>query len=107
MVALLLKYVLPVVAVIALLFGVYEWGHANGTDAGYKSGWDAQQVTINKMVSDANEEAKVHSWRSEQLRNLGLSSAIAKRFAGLVDWHEIAALVARGCPPELALEIVR
>jgi hypothetical protein len=28
-------------------------------------------------------------------------------FAGLVDWHEIAALVARGCPPELALEIAR
>ena len=26
---------------------------------------------------------------------------------GRVDWHEIAALVARGCPPRRALEIAR
>ena len=32
---------------------------------------------------------------------------LAETFAGLIDWHEIAALVARGCPPNLALEIVR
>jgi hypothetical protein len=38
---------------------------------------------------------------------LGLPRALAETFAGLVDWHEIAALVARGCPPNLALEIVR
>jgi hypothetical protein len=28
-------------------------------------------------------------------------------FADLVDWHAIADLVARGCPPTLALKIVR
>jgi hypothetical protein len=25
----------------------------------------------------------------------------------LVDWHEVARLVEKGCPPELALEIAR
>jgi len=54
-----------------------------------------------------DEEAKVRFWCVEQLRNLGLSATIAMAFAGRVDWHEIAALVGRGCPPELALEIVR
>ena len=54
-----------------------------------------------------DEEWTVQSWRAEQLRRLGLSHIVAETFAGLVDWHEIAALVRRGCPPELALEIVR
>jgi len=54
-----------------------------------------------------DEEWTVQSWRAEQLRRLGLSHIVAETFAGLVDWHEIAALVARGCPPELALEIAR
>jgi len=32
---------------------------------------------------------------------------IASAVASVVDWHEIARLVERGCSPELALEIVR
>jgi hypothetical protein len=32
---------------------------------------------------------------------------LAETFAGRVDWQEIAELVARGCTPELALEIAR
>jgi hypothetical protein len=54
-----------------------------------------------------DEELAIQAWRTEQLRRLGLSRILAQRFAGLVDWHEVAALVARGCPPELALEIAR
>jgi hypothetical protein len=53
------------------------------------------------------EEILVHEWRVEQLRSLGLKAALAETFAALVDWHDIAALVERGCPPELAVEIVR
>jgi hypothetical protein len=66
------------------------------------------------LISDAelvegasDEELAVQAWRSEQLRRLGLSRIIAETFAGLVDWHEVATLVARGCSPELALEIAR
>jgi hypothetical protein len=48
-----------------------------------------------------------HHWRAEQLRNIGLPLVLAENFADRVDWHAIAALVKRGCPPVLALEIVR
>jgi hypothetical protein len=61
-----------------------------------------------ELVEEASdEELAIHTWRAEQLRRLGLSRILAETFAGLVDWHEVAALVARGCPPELALEIAR
>jgi hypothetical protein len=61
-----------------------------------------------ELVDDATEEElAIHAWRAEQLRRLGLSRVLAETFAGLVDWHEMAALVARGCSPELALEIAR
>ena len=61
-----------------------------------------------ELVEDtSDEELSIHIWRAEQLRRLGLSYVLAETFAGLVDWHEIAALVARGCPLSLALEIAR
>ena len=66
------------------------------------------------LISDAelvddptDEELAIHSWRAEQLRRLGLPRIVAETFAGVADWHEVAALVARGCSPTLALEIVR
>jgi hypothetical protein len=55
----------------------------------------------------ADEDLLVHAWRAEQLREVGLPAKLAERFADVVDWHELAALVQRGCPAELALEIVR
>lgn len=61
-----------------------------------------------ELVEDMTDvELLIHAWRAEQLRELGFSRVLAETFASLVDWHEIAALVARGCPPDLALEIVR
>ena len=59
------------------------------------------------LEDTSEEELLIHAWRAEQLRHLGIPHALAETFAGLVDWHEIAALVARGCPPCLAFEIVR
>jgi hypothetical protein len=58
-------------------------------------------------VEESEEEARVYTWRVEQLSGLGLSQMVASAVASFVDWHEIARLVERGCPPELALEIVR
>jgi len=55
----------------------------------------------------ATEALRVRAWRAEQLGQLGLPPTLARRFADDVDWHAIAPLVQRGCPPELALEIVR
>jgi hypothetical protein len=58
-------------------------------------------------IQESDEDARVYAWRVERLSYLGLSNLVASAVAPLVDWHEIARLVERGCSPELALEIVR
>jgi hypothetical protein len=65
-------------------------------------------ISDTDLVEDASDEERlVRAWRVEQLRGLGLRRILAEAVADLVDWHEISYLVERGCPPELALEIVR
>ncbi len=51
-------------------------------------------------------EPSVHHWRTSQLRRLGIPASLAEAYAGRIDWHQIARLVQRGCPPRLALRIV-
>ena len=58
-------------------------------------------------IDQEREEVRVFAWRVEQLGRLGVSSAIADAVANVVDWHEVARLVHRGCPPDLALDIAR
>jgi hypothetical protein len=67
--------------------------------------WSSRLET--EFDSHRNQQVIVREWRAEQLRRLGVPPAHASLFADLVDWHAIAALVARGCPPTLALKIVR
>ena len=62
---------------------------------------------MNEPIEMESEEVRVHAWHVEQLGNLGLSTFVAEAAADFVDWHEIAPLVDKGCPPELALEIAR
>ena len=64
---------------------------------------EATEIEIEKE----SEEIRVYAWRVEQLAKLGLSTVIADVVANCVDWHEVARLVQKGCPPELALEIAR
>jgi hypothetical protein len=49
----------------------------------------------------------VHEWRAAQLKRLGIPEPLAEVYADRLDWHQIARLVRRGCPPLLALRIVR
>ena len=58
-------------------------------------------------IEKESEEVRVYAWRIEQLGKLGLSSVIADAVADVVDWHDVARLVAKVCPPELAVEIAR
>jgi hypothetical protein len=67
----------------------------------FDSGFD-----LDAAASD-DEDELVRAWREEQLLRLGLLPVLAAMFADHVDWHDIASLVRRGCPPMLALEIVR
>ena len=59
------------------------------------------------LAPENEEETLVHEWRAMQLAKLGVSTIVAQAFASLVDWHELARLVSRGCPPDLAVEIIR
>jgi hypothetical protein len=52
-------------------------------------------------------EYGVHEWRVTQLKRLGIPGPMAEADADNVDWHQIAKLVKRGCPPQLALRIIR
>ena len=52
------------------------------------------------------DESLVHDWRVSQLKRLGIPGPLAETYADRIDWHQIARLVQRGCPPRLALRIV-
>ena len=53
------------------------------------------------------DELLVHGWRVTQLMRLGIPGLLAEGAASRVHWHQIIRLVQRGCPPLLALRIVR
>jgi len=53
-----------------------------------------------------HDESPVHNWRVSQLMRLGIPAPLAETYADRIDWHQIARLVQRGCPPRLALRIV-
>ena len=50
---------------------------------------------------------QVYQWRAARLARLGIPWPVAEAAAGHVDWHQMAALVQRGCPPGLAFRILR
>jgi hypothetical protein len=52
------------------------------------------------------EAAAVHAWRVGRLAGLGLALPAAEAAADVVDWHEVARLVERGCPPAVAVTII-
>lgn len=55
----------------------------------------------------SRDDMLVHNWRVSQLTSLGVPRSLAEIYADRIDWHQIARLVQRGCPPRLALRIVR
>jgi hypothetical protein len=52
------------------------------------------------------DDQVVHDWRVAQLTRLGIPVLLAETSADHVDWHRVAELIRRGCPPLLALRIV-
>ena len=52
------------------------------------------------------DELLVHNWRVTRLTRLGIPGSLAEVYADRLDWHQVARLVQRGCPPRLALRIV-
>lgn len=65
------------------------------------------ETTTIEIEDQTDEDLHVHRWRAAQLERLGIPGWLADMVADHIDWHEIAALVARGCSPRLAVDIVR
>jgi hypothetical protein len=79
----------------------------NGILSQNVTGDGPMEDTIDIEIEQESEEVRIHQWRVEQLARLGLSTVIAHAVATFVDWHDVARLVERGCPLDLALEIAR
>ena len=58
-------------------------------------------ATPRREVVD-HDDLLVHEWRVRQLTGMGIPWALAQAAAGHIDWHQVAKLVRRGCPPRLA-----
>ena len=54
-----------------------------------------------------DEELLAHNGRVARLAGLGIPGPLAEVDADHLDWHQVARLVQRGCPPRLALRIAR
>jgi hypothetical protein len=65
------------------------------------------ESTLTRYEAVNHEDLLVHNWRVSRLVALGIPEPLAEVYAGRIDWHQIARLVQRGCPPWLALRIVR
>ena len=60
-------------------------------------------MTTHKGLDE--EGLLVHNWRVDRLTRLGVPGSLAEIYADCLDWHQVARLVQRGCPPRLALRI--
>lgn len=56
---------------------------------------------------EAVDEDPTRAHRIRYLMNLRVDAAIACTYADQVDPHEVERLVDEGCPPNLAIEILR
>lgn len=63
----LIKYLVVFVAIIAVLFGVYESGKSSGYTQGYQIAWNAQQKTIDAQATAANKLAQENNTKLSQL----------------------------------------
>jgi hypothetical protein len=68
---------------------------------------ETMELTRPPVRQETIEKDPVHEWRVARLMRLGIPWPVAEAAAGQVDWHQMAALVQRGCPPWLALRILR
>ena len=59
-------------------------------------------------VQEGTELERIEQWRMEELERAGYSVEAAGKLARRhdVDLHDAVEMIARGCPPELALRIL-
>jgi hypothetical protein len=64
------------------------------------------QPAISGHETIDHNELPVHTWRVARLTRPGIPALLAELHADHLDWHQIARLTQRGCPPQLALRIL-
>ena len=67
---------------------------------------ETMELTLPPGRHETIEKDPVHEWRVDRLTCLGIPWPMAEAAAGHVNWHQMAALVQRGCPSWLALRIL-
>ena len=72
----------------------------------YHQGMITMEPAMTGHEAVDHNELPVHTWRVAQLTRLGIPGLLAEIHSDRLDWHQIARLVQRGCPPQLALRIV-
>ncbi len=66
-----------------------------------------QAMTAARSETIEREVRALHEWRVSRLERCGIPGPLAEIHADDIDWHQVARLVGHGCPPLLALRIVR
>jgi hypothetical protein len=64
-----------------------------------------RRTVMTTYQAGGGEELLVHNWRVDRLTRLGVPGSLAEVYADRLDWHQVARLVQRGCPPRLTLRI--
>jgi hypothetical protein len=61
-----------------------------------------------ELTKQETEKERIERWRADELVRAGFEPAAASLLAGRadVDLHYAADLLRRGCPPEVALDIL-
>ena len=72
----------------------------------YHQGMTTMEPATTGHEAIDHNELPVHAWRVAQLTRLGIPALLAEIHSDHLDWHQIARLMQRGCPPQLALRIV-
>ncbi|HEX4518382.1 MAG TPA: hypothetical protein VH063_02260 [Gaiellaceae bacterium] len=66
-------------------------------------------AALHDLAQTSREMRRLRAWRVERLRNLGVPFVLAELFGDRpdrLDWHALEDLIDRGCPLDLALEIL-
>jgi hypothetical protein len=72
----------------------------------HHQGMRTMELAITGHEAVDHDDLLVHTWRVARLTRLGIPELLAEIHADHLDWHQIARLAQRGCPPRLAFRIV-
>jgi hypothetical protein len=76
-----IKYGLMALAVIAVVFGIYEYGHSQGYSSGYSVAWATQQKTIQAMVDKQNAQTLAQNNKIDKVEAQSQTTAQANQVA--------------------------